>query len=90
MFDFSATKRPCLLYTPDFEEYTQKDRQLYFDIKELPFPCFEDQTEMLDYIREFPAEKYAADLDSFMEEIGSFDDGNAGERVYDLIWGKEK
>ena len=90
MFDFSVTKRPCLLYTPDFEEYTQKDRQLYFDIKKLPFPCFEDQAEMLAYIREFPAEKYAADLDSFMEEIGSFDDGNAGERVYDLIWGKEK
>lgn len=90
MFDFSVTRRHCLLYTPDFEEYTQKDRQLYFDIKKLPFPSFEDQTEMLDYILEFPAEKYAADLDSFMEEIGSFDDGNAGERVYDLIWGKEK
>ena len=90
MFDYSVTKRPCLLYTPDFAEYTQKDRQLYFDLKKLPFPSFEDQKEMLQYIREFPEEKYAESLASFMEEIGSFDDGNASRRVYDLIWGKEK
>ena len=90
IFDFSVTKRPCLLYTPDFVEYTKKDRQLYFDIKKLPFPCFEDQTEMLKYISKFPAERYAEDLACFLQEIGSFDDGNASERVYDLIWGKEK
>lgn len=90
MFDFSVTKRPCLLYTPDFVDYTQKDRQLYFDIKKLPFPSFETQAEMFDYIKEFPAEKYAEDLNSFMKETGSFDDGNASKRVYDLIWGNKK
>lgn len=90
MFDFSVTKRPCLLYTPDLMEYTQKDRKLYFDILKLPFPSFEDQSQMLGYIGEFSTESYTGNLNSFMTEIGSFDDGNASARVYDLIWGKEK
>lgn len=90
MFDFAVTKRPCVLYTPDYTEYTQNDRKLYFDIKKLPFPCFEEQREMLDYIINFPEKKYRERIDMFMNEIGSFDDGNASERVYDLFWGEEK
>lgn len=90
MFDFAVTGRPCVLYTPDYQEYTETDRKLYFDIKKLPFPCFEDQTKMLSYIEEFPDKEYTERLDGFMDEIGSFDDGNASARVYDLIWGKEK
>lgn len=90
MFDFAVTGRPCVLYTPDYLAYTRNDRKLYFDIKKLPFPSFEDQAEMLAHIRQFPEKEYKECLDAFMREIGSFDDGNASARVYDLIWGKEK
>lgn len=37
IFDFALTKRPCFLYVPDLNEYIQKERALYFDIKQLPF-----------------------------------------------------
>ena len=90
MFDFAVTGRPCVLYTPDYLAYTRNDRKLYFDIKKLPFPSFEDQAEMLAHIRQFPEKEYGERLAAFMQEIGSFDDGNASARVYDLIWGKEK
>ena len=90
MFDYSVTVRPCVLYTPDFEEYTKKDRKLYFDMRELPFPCFEEQNKMLRYIQEFPTQEYADRLNAFMKEIGSFDDGEASKRIYNLIWGKTK
>lgn len=36
IFDFALTKRPCFLYVPDLNEYIQKERALYFDIKQLP------------------------------------------------------
>ena len=37
MFDMMYMKKPCLLYMSDFKEYTERERNLYFNIKELPF-----------------------------------------------------
>src|SRR5699024_10923852 len=37
IFDYALTKRPCFLYVPDLEDYIKKERELYFNITELPF-----------------------------------------------------
>ena len=76
-----------MLYTPDLEEYTTKDRNLYFNIQELPFVCYEKQGEMLTAIREFDEIDYQNRLEAFMKSIGSYDDGKACERVCQLIRG---
>ncbi len=85
MFDFAVTKRPCVLYTPDLENYTNKDRNLYFDINELPFKHYESPNSLCKGIESFSADKYSAEMNSFLESIGSFDDGHASERVYEII-----
>ena len=85
MFDYSVTKRPCFLYTPDIAEYVAKDRKLYFNIGELPFKNFTVQSELFEEIRNFSAEEYSVSIEKFMTEIGSYDDGQASERVYELI-----
>ena len=90
MFDFSVTRRLCLLYTPDFETYTTTDRHLYFDIRQLPFPNFESKSELETYIRNVDMEQYRRGVDQFIDSIGCFDDGNACKRVYDLIGGLNK
>ncbi|MCI5900098.1 MAG: CDP-glycerol glycerophosphotransferase family protein [Lachnospiraceae bacterium] len=88
MFDFSVTKRPCFLYTPDFIEYTTKDRNLYFDVKKLPFASFERQEELFRHIHTFSEREYEKRINCFLSEIGSFDDGKACQRVYKLIKGE--
>lgn len=85
MFDFMCLKRPCFLYTPDYEEYISNDRNLYFDLKELPFVVAENQQTLNSEISNFNKEQYENNLNKFLYSIGSFDDGHACERVYEEI-----
>ena len=85
MFDFSVTKRPCCLYTPDLASYTEADRKLYFDIRELPFPCCGTNEELSETIRGFDETGYKSRLNEFLSAIESYDDGHACVRVLDLI-----
>ena len=85
MFDFAITKKPCVLYTSDLEEYLKKDRNLYFNIYELPFPICQDNNELIETIKAFDIEKYINALNKFDLKIGSFEDGNASKRVYDKV-----
>lgn len=89
MFDYSVTQKPCVLYTPDLEDYIAKDRNLYFDINELPFLCYKKQSELLTAIQNFDEAGYSDRLNIFLNSIGSFDDGMACERVYQLIRGEK-
>ena len=85
MFDFAITKKPCVLYTSDLEEYLKKDRNLYFNIYELPFPICQDNNELVETIKSFDIEKYIIALNKFNLKIGSFEDGNASKRVYEKV-----
>lgn len=85
MFDFSVTGKPCMLYTPDVEDYVARDRKLYFDLCALPFQSFEKQDDLIQAIRDFDENAYRKTLHKFRDSIGSYDDGNACERVLQLI-----
>ncbi|MEK3885903.1 CDP-glycerol glycerophosphotransferase family protein [Bacillus sp. FSL K6-3431] len=79
MFDYSITERPCFLYVPDYKEYIKQDRNLYFDLLELPFKKAMNNGDLLEKIKLFDSEKYNGDLSHFFEGIGSFENGNASE-----------
>ncbi len=85
IFDFSVTAKPCMLYTPDVKEYTAYDRKLYFDLSALPFPSFENQSDLIQAIEYFNYNHYKKTLQTFRASIGSYDDGKACERVQQLI-----
>lgn len=85
MFDYSVTKRPCFLYYPDLEDYTSKDRKLYFDIESLPFVGAYTQKELIEKIDGFDIDSYTESVEGFLKTIGSYDDGNASKRVAELI-----
>ncbi|MGL5903560.1 MAG: CDP-glycerol glycerophosphotransferase family protein [Cetobacterium sp.] len=85
MFDFSITKKPCILYTPDLYEYTSSDRGLYFDIHKLPFESVLNNEALNKAILEFDDSYYRDNLEQFLEGVGSYEDGKASERVADLI-----
>lgn len=85
VFDFAITKKPCVLYTSDLEEYLKKDRNLYFNISKLPFPICRNNNELIETIKSFDIEKYIIALNKFNLKIGSFEDGNASKRVYEKV-----
>lgn len=85
MFDMAIARKPCVLYAPDFDEYVAKERGLYFDLRELPFPIAETMDELREAIRNFDLEEYLLQVEAFLDRIGSFEDGNAAKRVCEFI-----
>ena len=85
IFDFALTKRPCFLYVPDLNEYIQKERALYFDIKQLPFIKASSNNDLLSAISTFNEKKYLSELTAFNNNIGSYENGNACERITEYI-----
>ena len=77
MFDFSLSKKPVYLFTPDLLEYYAKERDLYFKVEDLPFPLSMNMDELESNINNFNKSKYEKDLDAFLDTLGSYEKGNA-------------
>ncbi len=85
IWDFSFTERPCLLYTPDLDEYTE-NRGFGIDIYEWGFPVCKTEEELLDTIENFDLESFQKAMQKHHDDLGSFEDGHATEKVCKLIY----
>ncbi|MBQ9664916.1 MAG: CDP-glycerol glycerophosphotransferase family protein [Bacteroidaceae bacterium] len=85
MFDFAETRRTCFLYVPDLIDYQKQDRSLYFDIKDLPFTISLTQDELECQLGSFDEQKYVNDINKFLRDVGSYEDGHASQRVTKYI-----
>src|SRR5690625_297037 len=85
IFDFAITKRPCFLYVPDLQEYAKRERNLYFELNELPFINALSQEQLILEMKQFQPEKYEKDIDVFLKRIGSFENGNASKSLMKQI-----
>lgn len=85
MFDVMLLKKPCFLYLNDLQQYLEQERGLYFELDQLPFPTGETQEDVFRLINNFNYDHYREEVEKFIDRIGSVDDGNACERVYQLI-----
>jgi CDP-glycerol glycerophosphotransferase len=94
VFDYSVTKQPCFLYVPDLESYIQNERGLYFDLKDLPFIRALNNEELLRKIDSYDEIGYRKELEKFLAEIGSYEDGyaakNLASRLEEICFGKER
>lgn len=84
MFEFSFTRRPVFLFVPDLEQYKQ-GRSFYYDIYDLPYEIAEDNEELMKRIINFDSCSYNISLESFLNKVGFFDDGQASRKVVDMI-----
>lgn len=89
-FDFLATGRPVLFFTPDLDDYAGT-RGLYFEPEEWPGPVSRTIDELAEHLVAYaatgmlPAE--AADrYRQARREFCGFDDGDAAERVVDIVF----
>lgn len=85
MFDFAYTTKPCFLFVPDLDQYIANERELYFNINSLPFPISYNSSELIDKIINLDLKKYGDKIESFLENIGSFEKGNACEGIIEKL-----
>lgn len=84
IWDFSITEKPCLLYTPDLDEY-EKMRGFDKDIYSWGFPVCKDNKELQSGILNFDEEKFKSDMSKHHRDLGSFETGTACEQIYRLL-----
>lgn len=85
MFDFYLMNKPVFLYCPDLIEYRLQDRDLYFDIEELPFPLANNLNELISNIINFSNDKYRNDIGLFKRKIGLCEKGNSCKALFNWI-----
>lgn len=88
IWDYSFTKRPCLLYADDIEKY-ERERGFYMPISKWPFPIAHNNDELISNISAFDEEDYTKKLLLHLKESGSFERGHACEIVLGLITGEK-
>jgi CDP-glycerol glycerophosphotransferase len=90
MFDFAATRRPILFFTYDLEQYRDDLRGFYFDFEaDAPGPLLSTSDEVLAAIANIDAvtADHQVAYQAFIEKFCPLDDGKAGARACDRIFG---
>lgn len=84
IWDFSFTEKPCLLYTPDLDEY-EKLRGFDRDIFSWGFPVCRNNEELQNGILTFDEEQFKRNMKRHHSDLGSFEKGTACEQVLKLL-----
>lgn len=90
-FDYAILKRPILLFMYDLEQYQNKLRNFYIDLKELPFPIVRTQTQLEEAILDQFDGGFAVTeaYEQFNRTYTPMDDGHASARVLQAIFEEE-
>lgn len=84
VFEFSVLRKPSYIYATDIEEY-QKMRGLNDDFFKMPFKVCTSDEELIEELSKYTPEVGRAAAEQFIEQFGSFDDGNASKAVVQRI-----
>ncbi len=90
MFDYAVTGRPVLFFTYDLAEYRDDLRGFYFDLEaEAPGPLLASSAEVIAAVRDIDpvAAAHRDAYQRFAARFCSLDDGKAGARICDRLFG---
>lgn len=82
--DYVLTRKPGILYTPDFDSYDY-NRGFYYPLEETPFPICKTNDELVNEILKFDENLYNERVDKFLQDRGCIDDGKASEHIVDYL-----
>ncbi|MGI2294938.1 CDP-glycerol glycerophosphotransferase family protein [Paenibacillus sp. GXUN7292] len=85
MFDMAIANKICFLHAHDLDEYLAKERQLYFNLYELPFYFSKTIEELINNILEFNEEQYSDSLQHFFKKIRLYENGTASKEIVEKI-----
>ena len=90
IWDFSLTGKPCFIFARDIAKY-KKERNLYTQIEEWPFPIAETNEELEANILSFDELEYANRIKKHHTDLGICETGKAtkivGEKIYSICTG---
>ncbi len=84
IWDYSYLKRPCFLYCNDYAEYGG-DEKFEIPIRNWHFPLCLNMNELVFAIENFDYDNNCEEIRKFHNEMESYEDGKATERVCSLI-----
>lgn len=85
MFDAMIADKKVFLFAKDFDQYIATQRRLLLNVEQLPFPLSKSISTLHQQIETFDSKKYFTNLNSFRDELGLQEFGNAAEKVKDII-----
>lgn len=80
IFDAAELGLPCFTYTSDFEEY-KKERGVYYDMVDLPFPNSTHTAELINKVNKFDYQEYLRKWVLFKQKVGLVNNGNSAEMI---------
>lgn len=86
-FDFLIQRKPTFMFAPDIDSYVN-ERGLLFDPFQLPFSCSLNNDDLEKNILQFDQDTYIQKVNAFFDEHQLQDDGQASNRVADIIAAK--
>lgn len=84
IFDALIMNKVGLLYASDYSTY-MKERGMYWNYFDLPFPVSQTNDELYNNICGFDMDEYIKKMDRFKKSIKLVDDGNATEKLSLMI-----
>ena len=85
IWDYSLTGRPCFLFVPDLEKYTE-EQGFYTDIRGWGFPLCRDDRELREAILSFDSTAHRARMEKHQQDFGSFERGDAARRFCEAVF----
>lgn len=83
--DYALLRRPIFLYQNDLEEYSSKNRALYFDVKDSPYWIASDPEGMDALIRAYTPERAKENCDAILRFYGEAETGHAAQSIAEYI-----
>lgn len=84
IIDAALAGVPGFTFCKDFDEY-KKERDVYFEMDELPFPFATDNERLIENVANFDREGYEKNWQEFVHRIGMKEPGNASVLVANKI-----
>lgn len=84
MFDFALTSKPVMIYAPDLDKYVA-ERGVYFDIKETGLHVFEDDSQLLDGLKNVNHQNQEVISKTFVDKFIEVRDPNSTEKIVSYL-----
>lgn len=82
--DYMLTRKPGFLFAVDADEF-ELNRGMYYPLNTSPFPIARNNDELVKEIAKFDLNDYKSKVNTFLEDKGCMDDGNASKRIVDKL-----
>lgn len=84
MWDFSFSKKTCILYCTDLKKY-KNERGFYTEPEKWGFPIAKTNEELNKIILEFDEKKYSEIVEENHKYFGSYENGDATKKIVEII-----